>query len=314
MLIYAARRLALAVLIACVAMLLLLAAMHMVPGDPASIALGPLATPEMRADFRARMGLDQPFWSQYLTFLGNVAVGDLGVDVWSKRPVTTLIAEQLPHTLALALVGLGWAILLGIPLGCLSAVRRNSLFDKLTGVLSVACIAIPSFIVALYALLLFAVTWQWFPAIGAGASGDLADQAWRLVLPSLAVGLGWIGYLARFLRASMLEVLGENHIRMARAYGLSPRRITYVYALKLAIVPTVALLGVGIGNLLSGAVFAEIIFARPGVGKMVVDAVAQRNYPIVMGGVLVTTLLFALATLLADLIAATLDPRVRQGL
>ena len=314
MLIYAARRLALAVLIACFAMLLLLAAMHMVPGDPASIALGPLATPEMRADFRARMGLDQPFLSQYLTFLGNVAVGDLGVDVWSKRPVTTLIAEQLPHTLALALVGLGWAILLGIPLGCLSAVRRNSLFDKLTGVLSVACIAIPSFIVALYALLLFAVTWQWFPAIGAGANGDLADQAWRLVLPSLAVGLGWVGYLARFLRASMLEVLGENHIRMARAYGLSPRRITSVYALKLAIVPTVALLGVGIGNLISGAVFAEIIFARPGVGKMVVDAVAQRNYPIVMGGVLVTTLLFALSTLLADLIAAALDPRVRQGL
>ena len=126
----------------------------------APIALGPLATPEMRADFRARMGLDQPFLSQYLTFLGNVAVGDLGVDVWSKRPVTTLIAEQLPHTLVLALVGLGWAILLGIPLGCLSAVRRNSLFDKLTGVLSVACIAIPSFTVALYALLLFAVTWQ----------------------------------------------------------------------------------------------------------------------------------------------------------
>lgn len=314
MLTYAARRLALALLIACFAMLLLLAAMHTVPGDPASIALGPLATPEMRADFRQRMGLDQPFLTQYLTFLGNVAVGDLGVDVWSKRPVTTLIAEQLPHTLALALVGLGWAVMIGIPLGCISAARRNSLFDKLTGVLSVACIAIPSFIVALYALLLFAVTWKWFPAIGAGADGDLADQLQRLVLPSLAVGLGWVGYLARFLRASMLEVLGENHIRMARAYGLSPWRITYVYALKLAILPTVALLGVGIGSLLSGAVFAEIIFARPGIGKMVIDAVAQRNYPIVMGGVLVTTLLFTLATLLADLVAAALDPRVRQGL
>jgi len=314
MLLYVARRLGLAVLIACLAMLLLLAAMHLVPGDPASIALGPLATPEMRADFRARMGLDQPFFAQYLHFLGSVLTGDLGTDVWSKRPVTILLAEQLPHTLALAFVGLGWAVLLGIPLGCLSAVRRNSLFDRLAGLLSVGCIAIPSFIVALYALLLFAVTLQWFPAIGAGAAGDLADQAWRLVLPSLAVGLGWVGYLARFVRASMLEVLGENHIRMARAYGLSPRRITYMYALKLAILPTVALLGVGVGHLISSAVFAEIIFARPGIGKLVVDAVNQRNYPIVMGGVLATTLLFALSTLIADLVAAALDPRVRQGL
>lgn len=311
---YLARRLGLAVLIVCLAMLLLLAALHLVPGDPASVALGPLATPEMREAFRIRMGLDRPFLVQYLTFLGGVASGDLGLDVWSNRPVGQIVAEQLPHTLALALVGLGWAVLLGVPLGCLSAVRRNSLFDRLAGVLSVSCIAVPSFVVALYALLLFAVTLKWFPAIGAGQDGDLADQAWRLVLPSLAVGLGWVGYLARFVRASMLEVLGESHIRTARAYGLPPRRIVYVYALRLAILPTVALLGVGVGNLLSGAVFAEIVFARPGVGKLVVDAVAGRNYPIVMGGVLVTTLLFALSTLLADLVTAALDPRVRQGL
>ncbi len=311
---YVARRLGLAVLIVCFAMLLLLAALHMVPGDAAGIALGPRATPAMREAIRIRMGLDQSFFMQYLTFLGRVATGDLGVDVWSNRPVSRIVGEQLPHTVALATAGLGWAILLGIPLGCLAAVRRNSLFDRLAGVLSVGCIAIPSFIVGLYALLLFAVTLSWFPAIGAGERGDLADQLWRLVLPGLAVGLGWVGYLARFVRASMLEVLGENHIRMARAYGLPPGRITYVYALKLAILPTVALLGIGVGNLLSGAVFAEIIFARPGVGKMVVDAVNTRNYPIVMGGVLVTTLLFALSTLLSDIVAAALDPRVRQGL
>jgi peptide/nickel transport system permease protein len=133
-------------------------------------------------------------------------------------------------------------------------------------------------------------------------------------LPSFAIGLGWVGYLARMVRASMLEVMGENHIRMARAYGLPARRITYVYALKLAILPTVALLGVGVGGLVSGAVFAEIVFARPGVGKLVYDAVVTRNYPIVMGGVLVTTVLYALCTLISDLVAATLDPRVRQSL
>jgi peptide/nickel transport system permease protein len=313
MLLYTLKRLGLAILIVCVAMLLLLSAIHMVPGDPAGIALGPRATPEMRAEFKALMGLDQPFFIQYFKFLGNVLRGDLGVDVWSKRPVTQMISEQLPHTLALALVGLGWSMLIGIPLGCFSAVHRNSLLDKFTAVISVGCIAIPSFIVGLYLLLLFAVELRWFPAIGAGEPGDLGDQISHLVLPGIAVGLGWVGYLARFVRTSMLEVMGENHIRMARAYGLPTRRITYVYALKLAILPTVALLGVGVGSLISGAVFAEIIFARPGVGKMVVDAVNTRNYPIVMGGVLVTTMLFALSTLISDLVAAWLDPRVRQG-
>lgn len=217
MLLYTLKRLGLAILIVCVAMLLLLSAIHMVPGDPAGIALGPRATPEMRAEFKALMGLDQPFFIQYFKFLGNVVTGDLGVDVWSKRPVTQMISEQLPHTLALALVGLGWSMLIGIPLGCFSAVHRNSLLDKFTAVISVGCIAIPSFIVGLYLLLLFAVELRWFPAIGAGEPGNLGDQISHLILPSLAVGLGWVGYLARFVRTSMLEVMGENHIRMARA-------------------------------------------------------------------------------------------------
>lgn len=311
---YTIQRLGLAVLIVCLAMLILLSAIHMVPGDPAGIALGPRASPEMREAFKVKMGLDQPFVIQYVRFLGNVVTGDLGSDVWSNRPVATIISEQLPHTLALTFMGLGWAILIGIPMGCFSAVKRNSLLDKLTGVLSVGVIAIPSFVIGLYALLLFAVELRWLPAIGAGEPGDLWDQFRHLILPSLAVGLGWVGYLARIVRASMLEILGENHIRMARAYGLPKNRVTYVYALKLGILPTVALLGVGIGALLSGAVFAEIIFARPGIGKMVFDAVQTRNYPIVMGGVLVTTVLFAMATLAADLLTATLDPRVRQSL
>jgi len=311
---YTLQRLGLAVLIVCLAMLMLLSAIHMVPGDPAGIALGPRATPEMREAFKVKMGLDQPFVVQYFRFLGNVVTGDLGSDVWSNRPVSQIIAEQLPHTLALTFLGLGWAVMIGIPMGCFSAVKRNSLLDKLTGVLSVSVIAIPSFVIGLYSLVLFAVELRWLPAIGAGEPGHPWDQFRHLILPSLAVGLGWIGYLARMVRASMLEIMGENHIRMARAYGLPNRRITYVYALKLAILPTIALLGVGIGGLLSGAVFAEIIFARPGIGKMVYDAVNTRNYPIVMGGVLVTTVLFAMATLLADLLTAALDPRVRQSL
>ena len=314
MTLYVLRRLGLAVLIVCLSMLFLLSAIHLVPGDPAGIALGPRASPEMREAFRIRMGLDQPFVVQYFRFLFNAMTGDLGVDVWSNRSVAAIIGEQLPHTLALTFLGLGWAIVVGIPLGCLSAIRPDSLLDRITGIISVSAIAVPSFIVALYSLLVFAVFLRWLPAIGAGDPSDPLDQLAHLILPSFAIGLGWVGYLARMVRASMLEVMGENHIRMARAYGLPTRRIIYVYALKLAILPTVALLGVGVGALLSGAVFAEIVFARPGIGKLVYDGVVTRNYPIVMGGVIVTTALYALCTLVSDMITAMLDPRVRQSL
>ena len=312
--IYTLWRIGLAVLIISVAMALLFGMIYMVPGDPASIALGPRATPEMKAALKIKMGLDQPLPLQFFYFFRNVIQGDLGIDVWSNRSVTVIVFEQLPHTLALTLMGLGWAIFIGIPLGCYSAIRRNSFLDKLTGIFSVSVIAIPSFVVAIYSLLVFAVALRWLPAIGVGEPGDLVDQFRHLLLPSLAIGLGWVGYLARLVRASMLEVLGENYIRTARAFGLPDHVIVFRYALKLAILPTVMLLGVGVGNLLSGAVFVEIVFARPGIGKLIFDAVITRNYPVVMGSVLVTIGLFVTATLISDLVAAWLDPRVRASL
>jgi peptide/nickel transport system permease protein len=313
MLIYSVKRIGLALIIVLVAMTMLFSMIYVVPGDPASIALGPRATPEMKALLIARMGLDQPLPVQLVNFIGGVFRGDLGVDVWSNRSVATIVLEALPHTLALTALGLGWSVALGIVLGCFSATQRGSWIDRAIGVLSVSAIALPSFVVALYSLLVFAVALKWLPAIGAGATGDLGDQLRHLVLPAFAIGLGWVGYIARLVRASMLEVMGENFIRTARAFGLPERRIVYRYALTVAILPTVALLGVGIGNLLSGAVFAEIVFARPGVGKLIYDSVLNRNYPVVMGAVLVTTMLYVLATLIADLLAALLDPRVRAN-
>jgi peptide/nickel transport system permease protein len=313
-LLYSARRIGLALAIIVCAVALLFGMIYLVPGDPASVALGPLATPEIRAAFRARMGLDKPVAVQFITFLGAVFSGDLGIDVFSNRKVSAIVFEALPYTMVLTASGIGWAIVLGIPLGCWSAVRRGTWFDRVSGIFAVAAIAVPSFVVALYALLVFAVALNWLPAIGADEPGHLGDELAHLILPSFAIGLGWVGYLARLVRASMLEVLGESHIRTARAFGLSERRIVLRYALKLAVLPTVAVLGVGIGHLLSGAVFAEIVFARPGAGKLVYDAVVTRNYPVVSGTVLVTTALFALCTLAADLIAAWLDPRVRAGL
>jgi peptide/nickel transport system permease protein len=311
---YTAQRLGLSLLICIVAMTMMFSLVYVIPGDPASIALGPRATPEMRAALAVRMGLDQPVPVQIIRFFGNVLTGDLGVDVWSGRSVSTIILESLPYTVILAVAGLGWAVLLGIPLGCYSAVRRNSLFDKFSAVLSVGAISMPSFVVAIYSLLLFAVTLGWLPALGAGERGQPLDELRHLILPAFAIGFGWVGYLARLVRASMLEVMGEQHIRTARAFGLSEKTIVFRYALRIAVLPTITLLGLGVGGLLSSAVFAEVVFNRPGIGQLVLGAVNTRNYPVVMGAVLVTVGLFTLATLIADLLVAGYDPRVRAGL
>ena len=314
MLTYALRRLALGVVIVSLAMAALFAMIYVVPGDPASVALGPRATPEMIEALRARMGLDQPIWAQFWNFYSGAWTGDLGTEVLSNRPVLTVVMEQLPFTLALITGGIVWSVALGIPLGCLAAVRRGSWVDRIVGLLSVAVIAVPSFVVAIYVLLIFSVSLRWLPAIGAGEPGELGDQLVHLILPSLAVGLGWVGYIARLVRASMLEVLESSHIRTARAFGLTERRIVYRYALPLAILPTITLLGIGVGQMISSAVFAEIVFARPGIGKLVYDAILTRNYPLVTGAVLVTTVFFVLANIAADLAIGALDPRVRRGL
>jgi peptide/nickel transport system permease protein len=314
MLTYALKRIGLAVIITAISLILLISMIQLIPGDPAAVLLGPLASPGMREAFRQQMGLDQPAVIQIARFFGRVLSGDLGTDVLTNRSVLITVIEQLPYTLALIATSIGWSALLGIPLGCFAAVYRGSLADRIVGVLSVSSIALPAFVVAVYSLLLFSVKLGWFPTIGAGDQGSPLDQLYHLVLPSFAVGLGWVGYLARMVRASMLEVLSENHIRMARAFGLTERTITYQYALKIAIIPTVVILGMGVGNMISSAVFAEIVFARPGVGKLIFDSIATRNYPVVMGAVMITTGFFVLSTLIADLISAGLDPRVRSAL
>jgi peptide/nickel transport system permease protein len=241
-------------------------------------------------------------------------MGDLGTAVFSERSVVTMVFEALPFTLLLAVAGLGWAMLVGIPLGCFAAVRPNTLLDRITGVISVGTIAVPSFLVSIWSLLIFAIMLGVLPAIGAGEPGDPLDQALHLILPAFAVGLGWVGYLARMVRASMLEVMSENYIRAAQAFGLKRRTVIYRYALRVAILPTITLIGIGFGGLLSGAVFAEIIFGRPGVGKLIYDMIIGRNFPVVQGAVLIITAIYIAITLIADLVVAKLDPRVRESL
>ncbi len=240
--------------------------------------------------------------------------GDLGTDVFSGRSVGLIVWEQLGFTLALVFAGLGWAVLLGIPLGVLAAVRPDSWYDRVTGVISVATIAVPSFLVSIWAILIFSIWLGWLPAIGAGEPGDTLDQLSHLMLPAFAVGLGWVGYLARMVRASMLEVMGESYIRAAHALGVHPRKVVFRYGLRVAILPTITLIGLGFSGLLSGVVFAEVIFARPGVGKLIYDTVLNRNFPVVQGAVIVITSLYLIITLVSDLVVALLDPRVRESL
>lgn len=309
---YLLKRLGLAVIVVMAVLLLLFSMLHMIPGNPAILALGTRASPEAIAEYTARMRLDEPVLVQFLHFLGNALQGDIGQDVFSNRPVTAIIGERIGFSLALICTGMGWAVLLGIPLGCLAAVRPGSWLDRVTGVFSVGMIAVPSFLVSIWALLLFSLELRWLPAIGAGEPGDLGDQLSHLILPAFAIGLGWVGYLARMVRASMLEVMDEPYIRSARAFGLKDRRVMG-YALRVAILPTITLIGMGFGGLISSAVFAEIIFARPGLGKMIFDAVSDRNFPIVQGGVLVATSFYILVVLISDLLIAWLDPRVRSS-
>ncbi len=311
---YGAVRLATAVLVLIGSMTLLCALTLIVPCDPATILLGPRATPQTVALFREQMGLNLPLYERVFVFFLRALQGDLGVDVLTSRPVAGLVMATLPNTLLLALSAIGLAVLIGVPIGCYAAVRPGSLLDQALAVLSVSLVATPSYVVAILLLYFFSLKLGWFPVLGAGTPGNVIDQLHHLVLPALALAVGWIGYIARLVRSSLLEVLGEPFIRTARAYGQPEWRVVMKYALKLACIPTVAILGVGIGELMGGAVFVEIIFNRPGLGSLIFDAIRNRNYPIVQGGILVVVAIFVLANLLVDLSYAWLDPRVRENL
>jgi ABC-type dipeptide/oligopeptide/nickel transport system permease component len=311
---YAIKRILLATLILFVVMLAMYAMVFLVPGDPASIALGPRATPELKQQLIERMGLDKPILSQIYHFFYNAITGDLGYDVWSKRPVLEEILEVFPNTLILGFVALAWALVLGVSLGCAAVIYRGTTTDRILGVLSVSMISVPSFVVAIYALLIFAVWLRWLPAIGGGETGDVWSQVRAIILPAFAIGISWVGYLARMVRASMLEVMGANHIRTARAFGLTERRVVFKYALRIAIIPTISVVAVGLGSILSSAVFVETVFSRPGIGTLITSAVMKRNYPVVMGTVLMMTAFYLVIVTMADLLIARLDPRVRDVL
>jgi peptide/nickel transport system permease protein len=243
----------------------------------------------------------------------QVLNGNLGSDIISGRSVTSMISEVLPYTLTLTFVAIGIAVMTGVPMGIFAATHRGSIIDNVMAFMSVAFIAVPGFVIAIFLLLLFSIWLDWLPVLGVSKTGDFWDEVQRMVLPSVALALGWVGFIARLVRTSMLEVMGENYIRTSRAYGLSDRMITYKYALKNACIPTIAILGMGIGRLLGGAVLIEIVFARPGLGRLIYGAISDRNYPVVQGAVLVVVVIFVLVNLLVDLSYSAIDPRIRHA-
>lgn len=308
---YLLKRLGMTIAVVLLVMLFLAVIVHMIPGDPVENILGPRATEARIEQVRTEMGLDDPIYVQVGSFVWNAAQGDLGRDFATNRPVTSLVLNVLPHTLTLAISSLVVAFLIGIPLGVLAATKPDSTLDRVTSLLSVSFITMPSYVTGLFLLLAFPIALGWLPATGAGEFSDPVNYLRHLLLPASALAITWVGYFARLVRSSMLEVVGSNYIRVGRAYGLREGLIHYRYALKNAVIPSIAILGVALGNLMGGAVFIEYIFSRPGLGKLALDAISQRNFPVLRGSILVIALLFVLANLLADLSYRFIDPRIR---
>ena len=307
---YFSRKLMLAALTIVGAVACLFLLLEFVRGNLADAVLGTNATPELRAAFAEKMGLDQPMLVRMFRFLTGALRGDFGDDVISGQPIMGMLAQVIPFTLALAFSSLSVGLLLGIPLGSLAATRPGSWADRALGLLSIAFIAVPNFVISISLLLIFSLTLHLLPVAGAGAPGNLPDQLLHLILPTIALSLGWIGYVARILRASLLEVLADPHIRTMRAYGVPESRVIWRYAMRPALVPLVAILGLGLGDMISGAIFAEIIFARPGIGSLLSHAVSARNYPVVQAGALLVVVFYVAANAGADMLAALVDPRI----
>jgi peptide/nickel transport system permease protein len=290
--------------------------LHLAPGDPAEIMLGANANKEDLDRLRAQLGLDQPLHVQYLHWIGHVARGDLGRSLWMKRPVLGEVLERFKATLLLTGVALLLSTVGGIALGIASATRANSLLDRLSAVASVFGASMPVFWLGILLMVIFSLWLGWLPASGMYApygGGGLTDLLAHLVLPAVTLAAASVTIIARLTRATMLEMLGQDYVRTARAKGLGERPVVWRHALKNALIPIVTVVGVQAGYLLGGAVLTETVFAWPGVGTLVVQGILARDIPLVQGGVLVIALSFVLVNLAVDTLYAWLDPRIKYN-
>ncbi len=277
---------------------------HLVPGDPVDVMLGETARAADKAALRAELGLDRPLWMQYGAYLAGVARGDLGRSFLYRRPVAELVAARIPATAALAGAALAVALLVAVPAGVIAGLRRGTLWDRGSLVASLLGVSMPNFWLGPLLVLAFSVHLRWLPVSGREGPASL-------VLPAVTLGTALAALLARMLRSSLAEVLSAEYLTAARARGASERRVVWVHALRNACLPVITVLGLQLGGLLSGAVITEAVFAWPGIGTLLLQAIQGRDYPLVQGCVLVISLGYVAANLLADLALRWADPRVR---
>ncbi|GGA40330.1 ABC transporter permease [Pelagibacterium lentulum] len=289
---------------------LVFVAMRILPGDPAIAALGDNALPEQIAEFRERMGLNVPLWQQYFNFLWGIFSLDLGRSLLSNTPVTQLIATYLPYTLELTLFAMILGVAGGIPLGVFAAVNRNKWPDNAIRGYNLIGYAIPDFYLGALLLIFFALNLGWFPIGGVG-SGDIWSRIHAVFLPALTLAFVKTAFLGRLTRTSLLEVFGKDYIRTARAKGARENRVVYRHGLRNALLPISTGFGLSLLSTLSGSVAIELVFNRPGIGRMLISAIAERDYAVVQGGIIVFALFVVLINLLMDLVYVIIDPRIR---
>ncbi len=311
---YILRRLLTMIPVLLLVSVLVFSLIHLIPGDPAVSILGEEATPQAVAALRANLGLDQPIPVQYAKWLGSVLRGDLGRSIRSNQPVSEAIAERLPVTVELAILSIAISLSIAIPAGIVAAMRRNSVLDAGSTFVALLGVSLPNFFLAILLILVFGVQLQVLPPFGyqpitQGLGGNLQ----RMILPAITLGTALAAIVTRMMRSSLLEVLDQDYIRTARAKGLREGRMIQAHALKNALMPVVTIVGLQIGGLLGGAIITESIFVLPGIGRLLVDAIFQRDFPLVQGVVLFVSLAFLFSNFAVDMVYAYLDPRIRYS-
>src|SRR4029079_17392674 len=312
MIAYIVRRLFSAIVVMAVVAFVVFSLLYLTPGDPAAVIAGDIATDEDIKRIHAQLGLDEPFLVQFGRWLWALAHGDLGKSIFTNLPVTTLIGQRVEPTLALTLCTLVVAISIALPMGVVAAAKAGTWVDRAVMAFSVLGFSVPVFVVAYGLILLFSIELDWLPVQG---YRKLSDGLWEwlahLILPSIALGTVYVALIARMTRASMLDVLAQDYIRTAAAKGLAPDQVLIGHALKNAAIPVMTIIGMGIALLISGAIVTETVFALRGVGRLTVDAILRRDYPVIQGVILMFSAVYVLVNLAVDLSYVLFDPRIR---
>lgn len=290
------------------------ALVHLTPGDPASVILGPDATPEQVNQLRDTLGLNDPLYLQFVHWLGGVVRLDFGDSLFLGIPVTEALFNRLQITSLLTFYALTFSIVIGLPLGVIAAVRANSLLDRALMALSLSGAAIPNFFLGILLILLFAVVLRWLPSGGyVEINKSPIEHFQSMILPAFALGFSQAALLARIVRSSMLDVLREDYVRTAYSKGLTERWVVIRHALRNVLIPTITIIGLSLGALLGGAVVTETVFTLPGMGRLVVQSIARRDFPVIQGAVMLIAVFYVMANLLVDIVYIYLDPRIRYG-